>query len=408
MIGIAALAVGIVLGLVFHPGVPEVIQPYLPIAVVAALDAVFGGLRAYLERIFDPKVFVVSFVFNVLVAALIVYVGDQLGVGTQLSTAIIVVLGIRIFGNTAALRRRLFGRDGDEITVSENRPEPVAAETSAATTARHSQADAGAHDAVRRGRHELPADHPRSKVGPLRRTRLTEILRGGRSRLVFGTLAILLCLVLGVAIVTRVRQTDSGDSLETARPADLLVLLDSLRQREATLNAEVIDLQNTLNALQASGNTDQAALESAQARLAALSILVGAVGATGPGVMITIDDPGPGVAPEVMIDVINELRAAGAEAIQINDAHRSVRVGVDTWVVGVPGSLTVDTKVLSPPYSILAIGDPPTLAAAMNIPGGAQDGVKRVGGRMVVQQADRVDVTALRQPKQHQYAQPVK
>jgi small basic protein len=109
MIGIAALVVGIVLGLVFHPAVPEVIQPYLPIAVVAALDAVFGGLRAYLERIFDPKVFVVSFVFNVLVAALIVYVGDQLGVGTQLSTAIIVVLGIRIFGNAAALRRRLFG-----------------------------------------------------------------------------------------------------------------------------------------------------------------------------------------------------------------------------------------------------------------------------------------------------------
>ena len=98
MIGIAALAVGIVLGLVFHPAVPEVVQPYLPIAVVAALDAVFGGLRAYLERI-----------FNVFVASLIVYVGDQLGVGTQLSTAIIVVLGIRIFGNAAALRRRLFG-----------------------------------------------------------------------------------------------------------------------------------------------------------------------------------------------------------------------------------------------------------------------------------------------------------
>ncbi len=109
MIGIAALVIGIVLGLVFHPSVPEFVEPYLPIAVVAALDAVFGGLRAYLERIFDSKVFVVSFVFNVLVAALIVYVGDQLGVGTQLSTAIIVVLGIRIFGNAAALRRRLFG-----------------------------------------------------------------------------------------------------------------------------------------------------------------------------------------------------------------------------------------------------------------------------------------------------------
>ncbi len=109
LIGIVALVVGIVVGIVFHPSVPEIVQPYLPIAVVAALDAVFGGLRAYLERIFDSKVFVVSFVFNVLVAALIVYVGDQLGVGTQLSTAIIVVLGIRIFGNAAALRRRLFG-----------------------------------------------------------------------------------------------------------------------------------------------------------------------------------------------------------------------------------------------------------------------------------------------------------
>ena len=93
MIGIAALLVGIVLGLVFRPSVPDFVEPYLPIAVVAALDAVFGGLRAYLEQIFDSKVFVVSFVFNVLVAALIVYVGDQLGVGTQLSTAIIVVLG---------------------------------------------------------------------------------------------------------------------------------------------------------------------------------------------------------------------------------------------------------------------------------------------------------------------------
>ena len=86
----------------------------------------------------------------------------------------------------------------------------------------------------------------------------------------------------------------------------------------------------------------------------------------------------------------------------------TVRVGVDTWVAGMPGSLTIDSKTLSPAYSILAIGDPPTLAAAMNIPGGAQDTVKRVGARMSVQQADRVDVTTLRQPKPHQYAQPVK
>ena len=258
------------------------------------------------------------------------------------------------------------------------------------------------------GRHELPAKRPRPEIGPVRRTGLSGLVRGGRSRMAFGTLAALLCLLLGIAIVTQVRQNESGDSLETARPADLLVLLDSLRQREATLNAEVSELQNTLNSLQASGNNDQAAIQAAQARLAALSILVGAVGATGPGVTVTIDDPGPGVSPEVMLDVINELRAAGAEAIEINDAHQSVRVGVDTWVVGMPGSLTVDSKTLSPPYSVLAIGDPPTLAAAMNIPGGAEDSIKRVGARMSVRQADRVDVTTLRQPKPHQYAQPVK
>lgn len=259
-----------------------------------------------------------------------------------------------------------------------------------------------------RGRHELAAKTPRPEIGAVHRTGLSGMVRGGRSRMAFGTLAAMLCLLLGLAIVTQARQTESGDALETARPADLLVLLDSLRQREGTLNTEVNELQNTLNALQASGNNDQAAIQSAQSRLAALSILVGAVGATGPGVTVTIEDPGPGVSPEAMLDVINELRAAGAEAIEVNDAHQSVRVGVDTWVVGTPGSLTIDSKTLSPPYSILAIGDPPTLAAAMNIPGGAQDTVKRVGGRMSVQQADRVDVTTLRQPKPHQYAQPVK
>lgn len=293
--------------------------------------------------------------------------------------------------------------------MSEDPPERAADETRDALT-RHGQskADPKAHKAAQNGRHELPEDHPRPEIGPLRPTGLAGLRRGVRSRLVFGTLAILLCLVAGIAIVTQVRQTKSGDSLETARPADLLVLLDSLRQREATLNTEVAELQNTLNSLQVSGNTDQAAIQNAQARLAALSILVGAVGATGPGVTVTIDDPGPGVAPEAMLDVVNELRAAGAEAIEINDAHQSVRVGVDTWVIGVPGSLTIDSKVLSPPYSILAVGDPPTLAAAMNIPGGAEDSVKRVGARMSVQQADRVDVTTLRQPKPHQYAQPVK
>ena len=108
MIAVLGLVVGVVLGLLLRPDVPLALDPYLPIAVVAALDAVFGGLRAYLDGIFDDKVFVISFASNVVIAAGIVFLGDKLGVGGQLSTGVIVVLGIRIFSNVAAIRRHLF------------------------------------------------------------------------------------------------------------------------------------------------------------------------------------------------------------------------------------------------------------------------------------------------------------
>ena len=108
MIALLGLVVGVVLGLVLQPDVPLWLEPYLPIAVVAALDAVFGALRAFLDGIFSDKVFVVSFISNVIIAALIVFLGDKLGVGAQLTTGVIVVLGIRIFSNVAAIRRHIF------------------------------------------------------------------------------------------------------------------------------------------------------------------------------------------------------------------------------------------------------------------------------------------------------------
>lgn len=108
MIAILGLLLGVVAGLLLSPDIPVALQPYVPIAIVAALDAVVGGLRAIGERRFDDRVFVISFVSNVTVAALMVFLGDQLGVGAQLSTAVVVVLGIRIFANAAAIRRRFF------------------------------------------------------------------------------------------------------------------------------------------------------------------------------------------------------------------------------------------------------------------------------------------------------------
>ncbi|CAN5586652.1 small basic family protein [soil metagenome] len=109
MIPLIGLAAGVVLGFLLQPEVPLWLEPYLAIAVIAALDAVFGGVRAALEGVFNDRVFVISILSNVVVAAVIVFLGIQLGVGAQLSTGVVVVLGLRIFSNVAAIRRQLLG-----------------------------------------------------------------------------------------------------------------------------------------------------------------------------------------------------------------------------------------------------------------------------------------------------------
>jgi small basic protein len=108
VIPVIGLVVGVTIGLILQPTVPTGLQPYVPIAIIAALDAVLGAARAFMEGRFDDRVFVVSFVSNVGIAAVMVFLGDQLGVGSQLSTGVIVVLGIRIFANSAAIRRLVF------------------------------------------------------------------------------------------------------------------------------------------------------------------------------------------------------------------------------------------------------------------------------------------------------------
>ena len=108
MAAVLGLIIGVVVGLFVKPDIPVWLQPYLPIMVVAALDALLGAARAYFERSFSDTVFVISFFSNVITAALLVLLGNQLGVGSQLSTAVIVVLGIRIFSNVSAIRRFIF------------------------------------------------------------------------------------------------------------------------------------------------------------------------------------------------------------------------------------------------------------------------------------------------------------
>lgn len=108
MIAIIGLILGIVAGVLLDPTIPLWMQPFLPVAVVAGLDALFGAARAWLEDVFSDRVFIMSFFWNVVVACFLVFLGTQLGVGSAMTTAVVVVLGIRIFSNTASIRRLIF------------------------------------------------------------------------------------------------------------------------------------------------------------------------------------------------------------------------------------------------------------------------------------------------------------
>ena len=108
MIPVLGLIVGVILGIVLKPDVPLWLQPYLPIAVVAGLDAVLGALRALFDGVFSDRVFVISFASNVVIAGVLVFLGDSLGVGSQISTGIVIILTVRIVSNVAAIRRHFF------------------------------------------------------------------------------------------------------------------------------------------------------------------------------------------------------------------------------------------------------------------------------------------------------------
>lgn len=107
MLPLIGLAVGALAALLLQPTVPQDLSRYVAMAVVAALDATLGGVRSSLERTFNDRIFVISFLSNAVVAVALVWLGDQLTV--DLVTAVVVVLGIRIFQNVAAIRRRLMG-----------------------------------------------------------------------------------------------------------------------------------------------------------------------------------------------------------------------------------------------------------------------------------------------------------
>ncbi|MCF6137018.1 small basic family protein [Pseudalkalibacillus berkeleyi] len=100
---ILGLMIGLLLGFMSDLRIPDEYSSYLSIAVLAALDTLFGGIRAQLQKTFDDRVFVSGFFFNILLAAGLAFLGVHLGVDLYL--AAIFAFGVRLFNNIAVIRR---------------------------------------------------------------------------------------------------------------------------------------------------------------------------------------------------------------------------------------------------------------------------------------------------------------
>ena len=210
-----------------------------------------------------------------------------------------------------------------------------------------------------------------------------------------------LVAALGFAIAVQVHANSQTDRLSSLRADDLIGILDNQSVRADRLRQQIAQLQATLQQLQNSGN--QAAAAQAQAKQEAndLGILLGTLPATGPGVQVTVGDPAGSLQPEDLLDVIEELRGAGAEAIQFG----SVRVSTSTSFSGPgKGSVVVDGTTLTPPYTVLAIGDPTTLDTALNIPGGVAAALRAAGGTLSVSESQSLTISVVRTLPTPKYA----
>jgi uncharacterized protein YlxW (UPF0749 family) len=216
-------------------------------------------------------------------------------------------------------------------------------------------------------------------------------------------LAMLLCFLLGLAGFLAVKQNQSL-GLASMRQSDLVSLLDNVTEKSTRLEDETRRLQAVADRLKSGSDKSSAALQAAQQRLELLGILAGTSPAVGPGIQLTVTDPRGQVSAAVLLDTVQELRDAGAEAIQIGD----VRVVASTSFVdgdGV-GGVRVDGTAVPRPYVFLVIGDSQTLSAALGIPGGVLEVLKQEGATGKVDLRSSVTVSALRPLSAPQYARP--
>lgn len=192
--------------------------------------------------------------------------------------------------------------------------------------------------------------------------------------------------------------------LEAESEEDLTRILASLSEEADALREEIGDLQVQLVDLRASSRQDDSSERAARQALQQLSVLAGTVPVTGPGLVLSVEDPGGAVRYDNLIDTVQELRDAGAEAVAVN-GHR---VGATSAFTQRDGAVALDGSVISPPYRVAAIGQPTTLEGGLKIPGGILDTLDALRGvRAAVQRSARLELPALSRVPAFRTARPV-
>lgn len=193
------------------------------------------------------------------------------------------------------------------------------------------------------------------------------------------------CVLIGVGAVAVVRGQQPDEFLASAREPDLVRLLDDLQARQTRLDGEILRLQSAEQRLRT--GTSAEALQETQRRADALRVLAGTTPVQGPGIKVRIDGQDAFFASD-LLNTVQELRDAGAEAIEVN----GVRVVVDTWFADDGDGISVSGTRVGTPFLITAIGDPATMATALRIPGGIADTVKSQDGSLVITERDQVEI----------------
>ncbi|MER7677631.1 DUF881 domain-containing protein [Streptomyces sp. NPDC096934] len=245
-----------------------------------------------------------------------------------------------------------------------------------------------------------PADDAGAVPAPTGRQRLAQGLwppRVSRAQLIVALLLFGLGFGLAVQVASN---SDSGSALRGARQEDLVRILDELDNRTQRLEDEKQGLEDQRTELENSSNQAAEARKQTAEKEKQLGILAGTVAAQGPGITLTINDTKGTVKADMLLDAIQELRAAGAEAIQVN----GVRVVASTYLSDSGKGVSVDGNKITQPYRFKVIGKPQDLEPALNIPGGVVQTLEKEQATVTVDRATKIVVDALRAAKQPDYA----